>query len=321
MSTGDLAPIVLFAYARPRHTRKTLEALSRNALADQCRLFIFCDGPPVNASVEKRHAIEQVRQIAQERNWCGSVEIRERADNRGLADSITSGVTEVVQQFGRVIVLEDDLVTAPGFLTYMNAALNLYSSDEVVMQISGFSFPAGWFPPSTGFLRASHPWGWATWSRAWQHYSNDATALLRAVEQKGSAAFDLDGAAFHFDELKRNSDGRLKTWAVRWYASVFLRNGLVLYPGRSLVQNIGFDGTGENCHSAAGIYQAIPMATEIVVNRIPLTECQAILRSHQRHYRAELARWTGNTFPQRLRRKCRSLLSQLSRGFGQRPQR
>jgi hypothetical protein len=205
-------------------------------------------------------------------------------------------------------VLEDDLVTSPGFLPYMNNSLRIYADDERVMHVSGFNFPAGWFPPQTGFLRASHPWGWATWERAWQYYSHDAPALLTAVENNKKNAFDLDGYSFHFDELRRNVEGSLTTWAVRWYASIFLRQGWCLYPGRSLIKNIGFDGTGENCHSAQLVYSNIPTTHSVSVKRRPLEECPAILAAHQRHYRTELARWTGTTLQQRIARKISRIM-------------
>lgn len=314
MADSSLAPIVLFVYARPAHTRRTLEALSRNTLAAASRLFIYADGPRDNADPEKRDEIAEVRSIIREWTWCGSVEIRESAVNRGLADSIVAGVTEVVQQHGAVIVLEDDLETAPGFLQYMNDALTVYSDSDKVMQICGFNFPCGWFAPQTGFLRASHPWGWATWARAWQHYQPDASQLLAAIRQNLPRRFDLDGRSFHLDELQRNADGRLKTWAVRWYASIFLRQGLCLYPGRSLVRNIGFDGSGENCHSAAAVYERIPMADAVRVVKQPLVESPQILKSHQRHYQAELQRWTGSRLVDRIRRKARSVLPWLASG-------
>lgn len=310
-----LAPIVLFVYARPGHTRKTLQALARNTLAADSRLLIFADGPRDNASPETLGKIAEVRRIIRERQWCGGVEIYESDGNRGLADSIVSGVTSTVRQYGRVIVLEDDLETAPGFLQYMNDALSEYADSDEIMQICGFNFPCGWFAPQTGFLRASHPWGWATWQRAWQHYQPDACSLLAAVTQlQLQRQFDLDGCSFHFDELQRNADMRLKTWAVRWYASIFLRQGLCLYPGRSLIRNIGFDGTGENCHSAAAVYERIPTTDFVQVVRQATVESPRILKAHQQHYRAELQRWTKSRLSDRIFRRIRSVLRWLPAG-------
>ncbi|HCP13230.1 MAG TPA: hypothetical protein DIT89_12925 [Planctomycetaceae bacterium] len=310
----QLAPVVLFVYARPTHTRRTLESLAGNTLAAQSELTIFADGPRADASPQKLNEISEVRKLIRERQWCGKVHIRESAVNRGLAASIVAGVTEIVEQQGSVIVLEDDLETSPGFLQYMNNALTLYLDCQQVMQVCGFSFPCGWFPPQTGFLRASHPWGWATWKRAWRHYQPDAERLLALVLQGDPRRFDLDGYSFHLDELQRNADGRLQTWAVRWYASIFLRQGLCLYPGRSLVRNLGFDGTGENCHSAAAVYERIPITDSVkVVPQAPV-ESPRILKSHQQHYRAELQRWTESRLVDRIRRRVRSALRWLPPG-------
>lgn len=307
----ELAPVVLFVYGRPWHTLRTLQALQANHLADRSRLIIFADGPRAQVTSAQAVAIAEVRRIIRQRNWCGEVELHESQVNRGLADSIVAGVSQVVSRFGRAIILEDDLETSPGFLSFMNDALCNYREDDRVMQVCGFNFSAGWFPPHAGFLRASHPWGWATWARAWQHYNNDARFLLKQVLEGGPERFRLDGCSFHLDELRDNAEGHLKTWAVRWYASIFLRNGLCLYPGRSLVRNIGFDGTGENCHSAAHIYNRIPVADHVSAGRVELVESPRILRAHQQHYRAELKRWTGNTLNQRIRKKLARLLRSI----------
>ena len=306
--TVDLAPVVLFVYGRPQHTLRTLQALAANHLADRTELIVYADGPRAQATAEQLQRIAEVRQIIRQRKWCGKLQLHEASFNRGLADSIIAGVTEVTAKYGRAIVLEDDLETSGGFLKFMNEALQVYQADDRVMQICGFNFSAGLFPPKTGFLRASHPWGWATWDRAWRHYNNDARHLLDQVLLNGPDRFRLDGCSFHLDELRENAEGRLKTWAVRWYGSVFLRNGLCLYPGRSLVRNIGFDGSGENCDAATHVYDRIPMTDSVPVQRCPIVESSGILRAHQKHYQSELKRWTGNTLRQRVVRKLVRLL-------------
>ena len=136
-----LAPIIVFAYNRPYHLRQTLEALSENDLSDQSNLIIFCDGPKNNASPEQLEAIKEVRSIAHAKKWCKKVIVEESEYNKGLADSIVNGVSSVVEEYGRVIVLEDDIVTSRGFLKYMNDALELYEHDDQVMHISGYMYP------------------------------------------------------------------------------------------------------------------------------------------------------------------------------------
>jgi hypothetical protein len=161
--------------------------------------------------------------------------------------------------------------------------------------------------PSTGFLRVTTSWGWGTWRRAWAHYCDDADNLLRGVAQKGRFEFDLDGHSFHFEELERNVRGELRTWAVRWYASVFLNDGLCLYPRLSLVRNHGFDGTGMHCNDDKSYqYQKMSIARKATVVQRPLVEDPVYLGSMQKHYARLLRTWTGTRFVDRARRKLRA---------------
>jgi len=304
------APIALFVYNRPLHARATLEALRKNRLAEDSKLYIFADGPKGNAKEEDLTLIDRVRSLVREQPWCGEVEIVESDFNRGLADSIVAGVTRLCEAHGRAIVLEDDLETSPGFLAYMNQALDCYEGDEEVFQISGFNVRMPLFSPPTGFLRVTTSWGWATWQRAWTDFDNNATGLLQRVEEKGPDAFDLDGYSFHVDELQKNVSGELKTWAVRWYASVYLQEGLALYPRRTLVRNLGFDGSGVHCHDDETKYHgSLPLAQSIKVDRQPLVETPSYLRAMQRHYRKTLQLWTGTRFRDRVKRKLKSIFS------------
>lgn len=302
------APIALFVYNRPDHTRRTLEALRRNRLSDTSTLYIFADGPRTTCTPAQVENIKAVRRLIRLEQWCQKVEILESETNKGLAASIVSGVTTIASEYGRVIVLEDDLVTSMGFLSYMNDALRLYENDDRIMHVNGFNFKTSWFSRSTGLLRASHPWGWGTWHRAWQHYRPDAHQSLSAIQEKDPRGFDLEGTAHHLQELEQNVTGELKTWAVRWYASIFLQEGLCLYPRTSLVRNIGFDGTGENCHADRKFYESIPVTSSIKVQRLPLQESPDYLLAHQAHYHRQLKRWTQNTLKDRIVRKITRFL-------------
>ena len=143
-----LAPIVLFCYNRPKHTEQTLIALSNNLLADQSQLFIFCDGPKAYASDEQLSKIEKVRKLVKSKKWCRHVSIFENENNKGLANSVIDGVTKIVVEYGKIIVLEDDLVTSKHFLEYMNKSLQKYEFENNVMQISGYQFPIEEFKPN-----------------------------------------------------------------------------------------------------------------------------------------------------------------------------
>jgi len=238
-----LAPIALFVYNRPEHTLKTLEALAQNDLASQSELFVFCDGPKHNADAKTNKAIKKVRAIVSRKQWCNKVTIYESDTNKGLADSIVTGVSEVVNKFGKIIVLEDDIVTAKGFLSFMNKALELYKYEDRVMQISGFMVPSKVELEQTGFFRCPGSWGWATWNSSWKHYNHNTSELVSKITKEDISTFNLDDNYHYYNQLVDNDSGKLKTWVVRWYASIYYQNGLCLYPKKSLIQNIGF-GTG-----------------------------------------------------------------------------
>lgn len=247
------APVVLFTYNRPVHARRTLESLALNPEAERTELFIYADGPKPEATAAERENVEQVRRVIRERAWCGRVTVIEAETNRGLAASITGGVRAVLAEAGSAIVLEDDLRVAPGFLHYMNAGLRCYESEPAVMHVSGYLPPVRASLPETFFLRLTSSWGWATWRRAFAHFEGDASSLLARLEQHELLeVLNLDGAHDYAAQLRANAAGRLRTWAVQWYASVLLQGGLGLFPRHSLVENTGFDGSGTHCRSDQG---------------------------------------------------------------------
>lgn len=247
---STLAPIVLFCYNRPKHTELTLTALSENTLADQSELFVFCDGPKLDATAEQLNKIEQVRGFVKSKNWCGKVTVFESPSNKGLANSVIDGVTKIVNEFGRVIVLEDDLVTSKGFLKYMNTALEKYKEDEEVMQISGHQFPVEKWERNNEafFLPFTTSWGWATWKRAWNYFDEAAIGYEELKGNQGlRSRFNLDNSYDYAAMLITQMEStKISSWAIRWWWSVFSENGLVLYPDKSLIKNIGWDGSGRH---------------------------------------------------------------------------
>jgi len=289
------APIALFVYNRPEHTRRTLESLAANELASQSRLIIFSDGPKPGEEA----AVARVREVVRERAWCGEVEVRESAENRGLAANIVSGVTAVLSESDCVITLEDDLELSPGFLAYMNDALSLYADDAQVLSVSG------WMPalgangdrlPETFFLRTTGSWGWATWRRAWAHYQPDATKLAREIEAAGQVrAFNLGGAYDYFTQLRNIAEGRHKAWATVWYGSIFMAGGLNLHPRCSLVRNIGLDGSGTHCEPDARFGRE-ELADRIAVTRTPLEVNEPAQDAFRRHLRGPLSQRVRDSF-------------------------
>lgn len=265
------APVALFVYNRPDHTRRTLEAFARNRLSADTPLYVFADGPKPGASLADHERIAATRALVCSEPWARNIHLVESAENRGLAASILAGIRHVLAGHDRVIVLEDDIVTSPGFLEFMNRALELYANEPRVMHLSGYMYPLGLRAAGTVFLRILSCWGWATWRRAWAHYDdNIETHLARLDTPHRIRKFNIEGHADFHRQLLDNRSGRIRSWAVRWYASWLAQDGLSLFPTRSLVRNIGHDGTGVHCHADARF--DTPLADSVSVRRIPLRE-------------------------------------------------
>ena len=271
-----LAPIALFTYNRPDHTRRTIEALVQNDSAPESELFIFSDAPRNEAA---RAAVMEVREYIHSVQGFRSVVIYERPTNLGLAHSIISGVTELVNRYGSVIVLEDDLITSPFFLRYMNDSLDLYRDEEQVISIHGYVYPVREKLPETFFLRGSDCWGWGTWKRGWDLFEEDGSKLLHEIKSRHlTKDFDF-GNSYHYTRmLEQQIQGKNDSWAVRWYASSYVHNKLTLYPGRSLLQNSGHDASGSNC----------PSTTHFVVSlsTSPIIPGDAIIEHNMQAYKA-----------------------------------
>lgn len=283
LSQSELSPIALFVYNRLHHTQKTIEALKKNNLAGDSILYIFSDGPK---DLQDKSPVRKVRHYIREIEGFNKIYIVESNNNLGLADSIINGVTEVVNQHGQAIILEDDLVTSPYFLHYMNQALKLYKNDEKVASIHGYVYPVAGNLPETFFLRGADCWGWATWKRGWNLFESDGVKLLSQIkERKLGRQFDLDGVYPYTKMLKDQVVGRNKSWAVRWHASAFLKNKLTLYPGRCLIQNIGTDNTGTHCKNVNYYYASLAQEP-IRVGRIEIVENITARKAFQQYMKS-----------------------------------
>ncbi len=280
----NLTPIALFTYNRLWHTRQTVEALQRNVLARESELIIFSDGPRSGSDKERT---DSVREYIGTITGFKKVHIIEREKNTGLAQSIITGVTEIVNNYGRVIVLEDDLVTSPFFLRYMNDALEFYKDEERVISIHGYLYPLRAPLPETFFLRGADCWGWATWKRGWDLFEPDGRKLLKELkERKLQKRFDLNGAHPYTRMLKWQARGSLDSWAIRWHASAFLRDKLTLYPGVSLINNIGFDTSGTHSYLATGDFEVALAQEPIELKAIPLAENEGAVREFENYFRS-----------------------------------
>ncbi|NTW43170.1 MAG: glycosyltransferase [Anaerolineaceae bacterium] len=240
-----LAPIALFVYARPDHTRRVVEALQKNSLAEETDVIVFSDAAKLP---EKEKSVAAVRDYIAEIKGFKSLTVHHRPHNYGLAKSIMEGVTDVISNYGSIIVVEDDIVTAPDFLRFMNDALDRYRHEPKVWHISGWNYPID--PAGLGnafFYRLMNCWGWATWADRWKDFEKNPARLISEWDKETIKRFNLDGGHCFWEQVKANASGKINTWAIFWYATIFLHNGLCLNPTVSYVQNIGTDGSGENC--------------------------------------------------------------------------
>jgi len=266
------APVALFAYNRPGHLRQTVEALAANELSCETDLFIFLDGPKSDAD---KLAVDEIRGYVSSIRVFRSVSLSEQQANLGLADSIIGGVSRMLEQYESVIVLEDDIVTSPFFLRYMNNALETYRWDDLVAGVHGFVYELEGLP-ETFFLRGADCWGWATWRRAWDVFDSDGARLLQKLRDRRLLdEFDLEGAMAYTRMLRDQIEGRNNSWAIRWHASAFLKGMLTLHPGRSLIRNIGLDGSGTHCQNAPSHLEVEAAPCAVRVERLPLVEDQS----------------------------------------------
>ena len=276
------APILLFVYNRPSHTRRCIESLLKNSLASESHLFIYADGAKDESQQE---AVNEVRSYIRSIQGFKQVTLIERNENWGLARNIIDGVTTQVNRYGKVIVLEDDLIVAPYFLQFMNDALETYKDEPKVGHIQACDFTQDPTLPETFLIKWTGSWGWGTWDRAWKHFNPNGKELLKKLEERKLIyTFDFNGKYGFTRMLRRQIEGKNNSWAIRWNASLFLEDILSLNVGRSLVQNEGFDGTGTNC-GGGGLYSSNLHLNKLNVIRInPIEENQEARKAFMRYY-------------------------------------
>lgn len=237
------APILLFVYNRLDHLKLTVEALKNNILAKDSDLIIYSDGARDKMSED---GVLKVREYIRGIDGFKSIKIIERDLNLGLAKSIINGVTECINLHGKVIVLEDDIVTSKYFLTYMNDALCAYEYEFNVACVHAYRYPIN-DVSSDFFIKGADCWGWGTWKRAWEKFEHDPLILLSKIKEYGyiNDRFNIDCG--YVDMLKDFIKGRNNSWAIRWYFSAFLNGMYCLYPKIPFAKNIGNDSSGTHC--------------------------------------------------------------------------
>lgn len=278
------APIALFVYNRPNHTRMTIEALAANHGAAESDLFIFSDAPKSPAAGVE---VSEVRAYIRTIKGFATVTLVERDLNIGLAQSIIDGVSKLTEEYGRVIVLEDDLVTAPFFLSFMNAGLATYEAVPGVLSICGYMYPVDLSNSAeTFFLRAPHSWGWATWKDRWEIFNSNGHYLLNELMSRNKTRnLNVNGPHDYIRMLKDQIAGKNDSWFIRWYSWSLLNDRVSLYPARSLVSNIGIDGSGVHCAK----WRLNPYAVELPEFSIPVfmqtpVESPIVKRRLSRYY-------------------------------------
>lgn len=248
----NLAPLVIFVYNRLDHTRQTIEALAENTLAKESDLFIYSDAAKTEKGIPKVQETRQYIDYIASQSLFKSVNVIKANQNRGLAKSVIHGVTETINSYDKVIVVEDDLVTTPDFLTYMNKALEFYEKDQTIWSISGYSFkmkiPKSYAHEIFYSYRACS-WGYATWADRWNTVDWDVKDYddfkINRAKRKQMNRGGRDMARM----LDSQMEGRIDSWAIRWCYEQSKQNKYTIYPVYSRVKNIGLDGSGT--HSRA----------------------------------------------------------------------
>jgi hypothetical protein len=256
----DLAPIILFVFNRPWHTKKTIEALQKNFLAGESNLFVFSDGPKTVADEPK---VQEVRDYIRTFDGFKSISINERDRNFGLADSIINGVTGIVNQYGKIIVLEDDLISSSNFLKFMNQALTTYKGKKEIFSITGYNFlskiPNGYREQVFLSYRPSS-WGWGTWADRWNAADWEVKDFDTFMKNKNEQVRFNRGGDDLTGMLVKQMKGKIDSWGIRWCYTHFKHKAYCLVPVISKIKNIGFDNSGTHC-AASGRYD------------VPLDDC------------------------------------------------
>lgn len=253
------SPIALFVYNRLWHTQKTVEALQKNEIARDSELFIFCDGPK---NINEKEKVKMVRDYITKISGFKDITIIQRENNLGLAKSIITGVTEIINKYGKIIVLEDDLVTSPYFLRYMNESLDFYEKIDKVYSITGYNLPPSslkipeQYKSDIFFNPRPMSWSWATWKDRWNKVDWDVSDYDNFLKnKKAQREFNKAGGNDLSDMLILQMNGDIDSWYIRWCYTHYKNNSLCVYPVKSMVINIGHDASGVHCgNDQTGLY-------------------------------------------------------------------
>ena len=248
MRSALTAPVAVFVYSRFDKARECLSALEKCKLANESDIHIFADGYKGDKDREKVTSVQEwVKRYAVDCKAFKSVNVHIKEHNVGLAKSIISGATELINKSGKVIVVEDDLLVSRGFLAYMNGALDFYEKDENIWEIASYGYnlkALRKYPHDLYLSYRSSSWGWATWKDRWDSVDwevKDYEQLQNSTEMQKRFC---RGGGDLYPMLQMQMRGELDSWAIRWNYAGSKRNALTVYPKYGLVRNFGFDGSG-----------------------------------------------------------------------------
>lgn len=242
----ELAPVLLVAFNRPVHFSKTLKALSKNTLAKKTNLYISIDGPVKSEDKEAQRLIYDNIKL-NSYNFL-KINIIKNKKNKGLSSNIIESISNVLIKHNKIIVLEDDLISSIRFLEYINDALDFYENKKKIWHINGYNQINNENKENDIFLwRFMNCWGWATWKDRWQYFDKKPLSLIEKFNKDMIYRFNLDGTTNSWNQVKLNANGELNTWAIFWYATIFINDGICVSPWFSYIGNIGLDGSGTNC--------------------------------------------------------------------------
>ncbi|MDD2505595.1 MAG: glycosyltransferase [Bacilli bacterium] len=243
----ELAPILIFTYSRPEHTKNTIEALSNNVYAKDSEVWIFSDNAKNEKSLDNVKKVREYINTVPKKKYFKKVTIIEADKNKGLANSIISGVTDIINKYEKVIVLEDDLITTEYFIKYMNECLDFYKENNSIWSISGYNLPINIPNTYNHDIYMSYrgcSWGWATWKDRWETVDwnmTDYNKLKNNYFMRKSFNKGGNDMSLMLDDQMNN---RIDSWAIRWCYSQSKQYKFTVYPVISLIQNNGLDGTG-----------------------------------------------------------------------------
>jgi hypothetical protein len=279
------APIALFTYNRPEHTRQTIEALAANEGARESDLFVYSDGP---RAADSAASVQAVRDYLRTVTGFRSVAVIEREQNLGLADSVIDGVTGVLSRFGSVVVMEDDLLTTRNFLAFVNAALSVYEPRRDIFSVTGYNYPLR--IPSTyredAYLSyRGSSWGWGTWHDRWSLVDWSVSDYPEfAVDPRAQSLFRRGGDDLP-QMLEMQVSGGLDSWSIRFNYAQCKHDAFCVHPVLSKVQNIGFDGTGVHSGASNDYDVQLDPGDRPFHLRPDLAVDASVLRAFDRHFR------------------------------------